>query len=139
VVGLATRGLAAGTIRKGSELARSGPYAFTRNPLYLGSSVLALGFGIMSGNLIGAALLVIPSAIVYPAVIRSEEAELRRRYGREFDDFRNGVPCFFPRRISRRALDAFTFGQFVANGEYNATIGFLAATGVLAIKYFLSF
>jgi len=61
VVGLATRGLAAGTIRKGSELARSGPYAFTRNPLYLGSSVLALGFGIMSGNLIGAALLVIPS------------------------------------------------------------------------------
>lgn len=138
LAGLATRGLAAGTIRKGTELARSGPYAFSRNPLYLGSSLLALGFGVMSGSVLAAAVLLIPSALVYPLVIRNEERHLRERFGREFDAFRDSVPRFFPRRIDRRALESFTFGQFMANGEYNATIGFLAATGILTAKYLIS-
>jgi protein-S-isoprenylcysteine O-methyltransferase Ste14 len=136
--GLVIRGLAAGTIRKGTELATTGPYALTRNPLYLGSSLLAAGFGIMSGSLLAAAVLVVPSAVVYPLVIRNEERHLQRRYGPEFDEFRQRVPCFLPHRLSRRAIETVTFGQFMANGEYNASLGFLAATLVLLVKFRLS-
>lgn len=138
LAGLVVRGLAAGTIRKGSELATTGPYGLTRNPLYLGSSLLAAGFGIMSGSPLGAAFLLVPSAIIYPIVIRKEERHLRQKYGRQFEDFRRRVPCFLPHRISLRALDSVTFGQFLANGEYNASLGFLAATLVLVAKCSLS-
>ena len=137
-IGLAVRGVAAGTIRKGRALAQTGPYGLTRNPLYLGSSLMAVGFGVMSGSAAGAALLIAPSAALYPLIIRNEEAELRARFGPEFDEFRRRVPCFFPRRLRARVLGSFSLRQFMANREYNAAIGFLAATGVLAIKYLLS-
>ena len=138
LLGLLIRGVAAGTIRKGTTLARTGIYAVTRNPLYLGSSLLALAFGVMSGSLAGAAVLVLPSAAVYPLIIRNEEAELRSRFGRDFDTFKDAVPCFFPRRLSRHLLSSFSFQQFLANREYNAAIGFLAATGAMAAKYLLA-
>jgi hypothetical protein len=138
LAGLMVRGLAAGTIRKGTELATSGPYALTRNPLYLGSSLLAIGFAIMSGSLLAAALLLAPSAIVYPVVIRNEERHLRRKYGRQFEDFCSRVPCFLPRRLSRTAWQGATFGQFMTNGEYNASLGFLAATLLLVARYYFS-
>lgn len=138
LAGLVVRGLAAGTIRKGNELATTGPYGLTRNPLYLGSSLLAAGFGIMSGSLAGAAFLLAASAIIYPIVIRSEERHLHQKYGRQFEDFRRRVPCFLPHRVSLRALDSVSFSQFLANGEYNASMGVLAATLVLVVKCYLS-
>src|SRR6185369_449860 len=74
IAGAILRGMAAGVIRKDSKLATAGPYAWTRNPLYFGSSLLALGFGIISANWIAALLLIIPSLVIYPNVIRNEEA-----------------------------------------------------------------
>jgi hypothetical protein len=138
LAGLTIRGVAAGTIRKGSALAEAGPYAFTRNPLYLGSSLLSLGFGIMSGTLAGVALLLVPSALLYPIIIRNEERELTARYGRRFLEYRDRVPCFFPRRVGRGVLDGFSLVRFRANGEYNAATGFLAAAGILILKYWLT-
>jgi protein-S-isoprenylcysteine O-methyltransferase Ste14 len=137
LAGLLVRGVAAGTIIKGRELASSVVYAFTRNPLYLGSSLLALGFGLMSGSPAAAVLLVGASALVYPAIIRNEERELLARYGDRFLEFRDRVPCFFPRAMGPGVARAFTFRRFVQNGEYNATLGFLAVTGFLAAKWWL--
>src|SRR6516165_7355153 len=97
LIGAAFRGLAAGVIKKDSRLATSGPYAWTRNPLYFGSSFLALGFAIMSWNPIAATLVVVPSMIVYPQVIRKEEAHLEKLFGDDFRKYSNAVPRFFPR------------------------------------------
>jgi protein-S-isoprenylcysteine O-methyltransferase Ste14 len=137
LAGLLLRGVAAGTIRKGEELACSGPYAFTRNPLYLGSSLLTLGFAIMSGSLPAAGLLVGISAVVYPRIIRNEERELEAQYGDRFLAFRRRVPRFLPRTIGPGMAETFSFRLFLENGEYNATLGFLGAAGLLAAKWWL--
>src|SRR4051794_6680045 len=72
IAGAILRGMAAGVIRKDSKLATVGPYGWTRNPLYFGSFLLALGFGVMSANWFAALLLIIPSLLIYPNVIRNE-------------------------------------------------------------------
>ena len=80
LLGVVFRGLAAGVIKKDSRLATSGPYAWTRNPLYFGSFLLALGFAVMSSSWLAAALLLVPSAVIYPRVIQKEEAHLEQLF-----------------------------------------------------------
>src|SRR5437868_2379401 len=104
IVGAIFRTLAAGVIKKDSSLAMSGPYAWTRNPLYFGSFFLALGFALMSWDLVAASVLVIPSTLIYPHVIRNEESHLERLFGDDFRRYRNEVPCFFPRLRRGRLL-----------------------------------
>lgn len=133
LVGAAFRLLAAGTIHKNAQLATEGPYAWTRNPLYLGSSLLALGFAIMSASAISAALLLAPSAIVYPKVIAREEAELEDLFPEEFAEYRERTPVFFPR--FRAARMTFSKSQYLANREYNTALGFAAAMGVFVAKW----
>lgn len=133
--GIVFRGSAAGIIRKNTALAQMGPYRVTRNPLYFGSFLLALGFAIMSGNLLAGMLLVIPSALIYPVVIKSEEAYLRDSFGSEFDEFRRRVPCFLPRRIPSKIFESFSLDCYRANREYNAAIGFISMMIVLWLKY----
>ena len=133
--GLLLRGAAGGVIRKNTVLAREGPYRMTRNPLYFGSLLLALGFAIMSRDLGAAALLLIPSALIYPVVIKEEEEHLRRTFGPEFERFRESVPCFIPRRVTSKVFESFSSEQYVSNREYNAALGFVGATGVLLLKY----
>ena len=132
IIGAAFRALAAGVIKKDSRLATSGPYAWTRNPLYFGSSFLALGFAVMSWNPIAAALLLLPSGIIYPRVIRQEEKHLEGLFGDEFRNYRNRVPCFLPR--FRSAALSFSLAQYVSNGEYNTALGFIAAFAIFAFK-----
>jgi hypothetical protein len=84
------------------------------------------------------ALLLVPSALLYPIIIRNEERELTARYGRRFLEYRDRVPCLFPRRVGRGVLDGFSLVRFRANGEYNAATGFLAAAGILILKYWLT-
>jgi protein-S-isoprenylcysteine O-methyltransferase Ste14 len=135
--GAVLRALAAGTIRKDSALARTGLYAWTRNPLYLGSILLAAGFAVMSANGVAAALLLIPSLVVYPGVIRNEEAHLARLFPAEFAAYRNRTPRLLPRTRPRFGLwrSAFSWRQYRANREYNTALGFAAATAVLIVKW----
>ncbi len=136
--GIIFRGSAAGVIRKNTSLAQLGPYRVTRNPLYFGSFLLALGFAIMSGNLVAGVLLVVPSALIYPVVIKSEEAYLRDSFGSEFDEFRRRVPCFLPRRIPSKIFESFSLDCYRANREYNAAIGFVSMMVILWLKYVLT-
>src|SRR4030088_481368 len=97
VVGLGVRAYAAGHLHKQEVLTVTGPYAYTRNPLYLGSAILALGAGIATRSWISAAILVVYFAVVYTVVMRKEEQELRLQHGEGFDEYAAAVSLFFPR------------------------------------------
>ena len=135
--GLLFRGVAAGVIRKDHSLAVCGPYQISRNPLYFGSFLIAVGFSVMSRNLICAALLLIPFTIIYSIVIRQEESHLWDKFGKEYQKFKNEVPRFFPRRFSFLLFKFFSTRQYVSNREYNAAFGFAAASAILVVKYLL--
>jgi protein-S-isoprenylcysteine O-methyltransferase Ste14 len=131
--GALLRALAAGVIRKDSVLTTTGPYAWTRNPLYLGSFLLGLGFAIMSGSWIAAALIVLPSFIVYPNVIEKEEAHLGRLFPEAFRDYRTKVPRFLPRFSPTGS--SFSLKNYVANREYNTALGFVAVLAIFIVKW----
>jgi protein-S-isoprenylcysteine O-methyltransferase Ste14 len=121
--GLCIRALASGHVEKNEVLATSGPYAHTRNPLYLGSIILAIGFLIAARSwwlpLIAAIMLV----FIYVPVIRSEEAFLRTRFP-EFGDYAAQVPRLFPRvRSYQRPPGSFSWHLYWKHREYNAALG----------------
>jgi protein-S-isoprenylcysteine O-methyltransferase Ste14 len=130
--GLILRAYAAGHLRKHQELAVSGPYAFTRNPLYLGSVLLAAGFSIASHSWISTLLLAAYLAIFYPIVIRKEQAELKRMYGDAFVEYASRVPAFWP-RLSPAIVSTgrFSWPLYRRNREYEAAIGLAVAMIIL--------
>ncbi|HEV2489050.1 MAG TPA: isoprenylcysteine carboxylmethyltransferase family protein [Candidatus Acidoferrales bacterium] len=138
LVGILIRAWAAGHLRKHEVLATSGPYAFTRNPLYFGSVILAVGF-ILSGDSIWAGAIVgIYLIFFYPAVMRREEGELLDRYGEEYSVYATRVPLFWPRLWSvsagKSAPVRFSRRRYLQNREYQAAIGFVLGIGVLWTK-----
>jgi protein-S-isoprenylcysteine O-methyltransferase Ste14 len=136
LAGLLFRASAAGVIRKNRELATEGPYRMTRNPLYFGSFLLTLGFAVMAWRIPAALLLLVPFGAIYAGVIRQEERDLEARFRDRFARFRAEVPAFFPRRLRAGLLKSFSLDQYMANREYNAALGFLAAIATLLAKVF---
>lgn len=132
--GLWLRALAAGHVRKNADLTTSGPYAYTRNPLYLGSIIIALGFAAATWNAwIGLVLLVLFLAIYLP-VIRSEEAYLRGAFP-GFDDYARNVPRLVPRLTpARREPGSFSRELYAKHREYNALIGAACLMTALVLK-----
>jgi len=134
-VGLFIRAAAAGHLRKHEELATSGPYSYTRNPLYLGSGVLAAGVVLAGGSWLVAPLVGAYFVLFYAAVIRREERELRSKYGGTFNDYAERVPLFFPRfRAGVDARWAFSWALYARNREYQALLGFVAGVALLWAK-----
>jgi protein-S-isoprenylcysteine O-methyltransferase Ste14 len=140
VAGLLIRALASGHVRKNESLATSGPYAYTRNPLYLGSLVMGLGFCVAARSWwVGVALVVMFFAIYLP-VIRDEEAFLRRTFP-EFEDYARRVPRMLPRLTplsSSQVSAGFSLELYLKHREYNALMGALAMMAGLIVKIFLS-
>jgi len=135
VPGLLIRALASGHVRKNEALATSGPYAYTRNPLYLGSLLVGIGFAIAARSYwIGAALVLMFFAIYMP-VIRSEEAFLREKFP-EFEDYAQRVPRMLPRLTpaSSEAGGGFSMDLYLKHREWNALLGAVAILGVLIAK-----
>lgn len=130
--GLLVRGYAAGHLRKHQQLATSGPYAFTRNPLYFGSVLLAVGFSVASHSWISTALLAAYLGIFYPAVIRREQAELQAVYGDAFVKYAAQVPAFWPRLSPAMAsTQRFSWPLYRQNREYEAAVGLAVAMAIL--------
>lgn len=130
--GLVLRGYAAGYLRKHKQLAVSGPYAFTRNPLYLGSILLAAGFSVASHSWISTLLLAAYLAIFYPAVIRREQTELKALYGAAFVEYAAQVPAFWPRLSpATPSTEQFSWPLYKQNREYEAAIGLAVAMAIL--------
>jgi len=133
-VGLLLRGYAAGHLRKHKQLAVSGPYAFTRNPLYLGSVLLAAGFSVASHSWISTLLLAAYLAIFYPVVIRREQDELKTLYGAAFEQYSAQVPAFWPRLSPAiPSTIRFSWPLYRQNREYEAAIGLAVAMAILWI------
>ncbi len=136
VLGAVIRALAAGVIRKDSALATSGIYGLTRNPLYLGSSLVAAGFAIMSWNEIAASLLLLPFVVIYPTVIVREEEHLAKLFPDDFRQYKSKVPRFFP-RLTLHFRPAFSLDQYFSNREYNTALGLVGALALLLAERYL--
>lgn len=146
LAGLLLRALASGYVRKNETLATSGPYAYTRNPLYLGSLLIGTGFCLAARNWwLGIALVIIFVAIYLP-VIGAEETFLRASFP-EFAEYTRRVPRFFPRLVAHshaqpRGVNpsdgAFSFALYRQHREYNALLGALAMLAALIAKMLIA-
>jgi protein-S-isoprenylcysteine O-methyltransferase Ste14 len=134
-IGLLVRASASGHVRKNEQLAMTGPYAYTRNPLYLGSIIIAGGFGIASLNAWIAAIIVVFFLAVYLPVIRNEEAFLRTKFP-EFENYATSVPRLVPRIVSSGNAGAFSWELYLQHREYNALLGSLILLAILIAKLF---
>lgn len=141
--GLALRGYAAGYVRKNAELTRTGPYAHTRNPLYLGSMLLAFGFAVAARRPWLGALLVGLFLAIYWPVIRAEEAFLRAAFP-DFDAYAAAVPRLLPRLtpapapVASGTSGSFSPERYLHHREYNALIGAAALYGALLLRQWLA-
>jgi protein-S-isoprenylcysteine O-methyltransferase Ste14 len=138
LAGLAIRAVSAGYIVKGKRLSTTGPFARSRNPLYLGSFVLGLGFAIASASWILAAAVPALFALVYCPVMRREEEFLRRKFGAEYEAYARIVPLFFPRPGRRfQGEGKFRWELYRKNREYEAAAGYAAIILFLVVKMML--
>ncbi len=136
--GVAVRACASGHVKKNEELTTSGPYAYTRNPLYLGSIIIAAGFALASRNPWIAVILIALFLVIYLPVIRSEEEYLRSRFP-EFEDYCSRVPRMLPRLRPAPGTQGGSFSAklYLQHREYNALIGAAAMIAALALKIVL--
>jgi len=139
VLGLLIRGLASGHLKKNQELATTGPYAHTRNPLYLGSLIIAVGFAIAARSLWIAALLLVMLFAIYLPVIRSEEEFLAANFP-AYADYARRVPRLVPtlRPAANRDWE-FSWDLYWKHREYNATLGSAAIMAALVLKLLRNF
>ncbi|HET9406261.1 MAG TPA: isoprenylcysteine carboxylmethyltransferase family protein [Candidatus Sulfotelmatobacter sp.] len=139
VPGLLIRALASGHVRKNEALATTGPYAYTRNPLYLGSLLIGLGFAIMARSWwIGIALIAM-FFVIYLPVIRDEERFLRNKFP-EFEGYSARVPRIFPGITRLRGSEhsgGFSKELYLQHREYNALLGALGIVAALIAKMML--
>lgn len=135
--GIALRAAASGHVKKNRELTTSGPYAYTRNPLYLGSILIAIGFAIAAQSLWLGLALVIMFLVIYLPVIRSEEDFLRATFP-DFDAYTAKVPRLFPRLTpASREPGSFSPALYRKHREYNALMGSAALYAALIVKLWL--
>jgi protein-S-isoprenylcysteine O-methyltransferase Ste14 len=133
-VGLLIRALASGHVRKNEQLATSGPYAYTRNPLYLGSIIIAAGFALASRSWWVGVIAIVILLSIYVPVIHGEEEFLRARFP-EFDDYTRRVPRLFPRLWARASSpEGFSWHLYWKHREYNAVLGAALMVAALLLK-----
>ena len=141
IPGLWLRAYASGYVKKNMELTVTGPYAFTRNPLYLGSMLIAFGFALASRSIWIALALAVLFALIYIPVIRSEEAFLRSKFD-GFEAYASRVPRLLPRLLPARTDEAgrgsFSAALYRKHREYNALIGAVAIYAALALRIYFS-
>lgn len=137
VPGVVIRALASGQLQKNEQLATAGPYAYTRNPLYLGSLILSIGFALASRSWWIVAGIVLLFFAIYLPVIRTEEAFLREKFP-HFDDYARQVPRLLPRiGASGKNGGAFSLDLYRKHREYNAALGAAAMLVALVAKMLL--
>lgn len=143
--GLWLRGYASGYVRKNAELATSGPYAHTRNPLYLGSMLIAFGFAAAAASWLILAALALLFAIIYVPTIQGEEAYLREHFA-GFDAYARQVPRLLPRLTPAVTSSpggilaprgSFSRELYMRHREYNSAMGVVGLYLALAARLLL--
>lgn len=125
LLGEAVRVWAAGHLEKGREVTASGPYGWTRHPLYAGSTLIGIGLAIASASAVVAAIVLGYLAVTLTAAIRTEEAHLTEKFGAAYPEYRAGRHS-----VARR----FSLERAMRNREYRAAIGVLVVLGILLWK-----
>ena len=133
-LGLLIRGLASGQVKKDRELTTTGPYTYVRNPLYLGSIIIGLGFVIAARDTWIAVALLLYFVAVYVPVIRAEQVYLRGEFP-GYAEYLRSVPSLLPRTLWFRGVTAGFSGElYFRHREYNALLGTAAMLAVLIAK-----
>lgn len=130
LMGVLIRAWASGHIMKNDRLATSGPYAFTRNPLYVGSFLIAVGFGLVAHWLVVLGVIAF-FLLIYAPTIARERANIENRFPVAYEHYAANVPAFFPRLTPWRndALGTsthFSPSLYVKHGEWKAALAFIA-------------
>jgi protein-S-isoprenylcysteine O-methyltransferase Ste14 len=133
IMGLLLRGWAAGHLEKNIRLATGGPYAWVRNPLYLGTVLVAAGLVIASRRPALTLLFALAFVLVYLPAVQREEEYLRELFS-DFDEYSRAVPGFLPRKPIKAPAGAFRMDLYWRNEEYQALLGFLAGAAWLIAK-----
>ena len=132
-LGLLLRAWATGHLEKNIRLAESGPYAYVRNPLYLGTMLVAAGLVIASRRWLLAVLFAVVFVFIYLPVIELEEQHLRHLFP-SFEAYAQRVPALWPTRGASKSDYHFQWALYVRNREYQALLGWLAGMALLVAK-----
>ena len=134
IPGVLLRALASGHVKKNEELTTTGPYAYTRNPLYLGSLIMAIGFALAARSVWVLIIIVLMFLVIYLPVIRGEEVFLRSTFP-AFEEYARSVPRLLPRaRAFGQAPGSFSRQLYWQHREYNAVLGTAALMAALVAK-----
>ena len=136
LAGLALRAWASGHLRKNDALTTTGPYAYTRNPLYLGSFLIGTGFTIAAGRWELAVLFGVLFLGIYVPVMRVESETLEELFGHKYRRYAQDVPLFLPwfKKYESQTSSRFDSALYKRYREYQAAIGFVVAFVILVIK-----
>ena len=122
IVGESIRLWAAGHLEKSKEVTQSGPYRYTRHPLYLGSSLIGIGMAVVANNLIVAAIVIAYLALTLTAAMRSEEAHLREKFGDAYDAYAE--------KRAPKVERSFSWQRAIYNREHHTIAGLVVGTVV---------
>lgn len=139
LLGVFTRFWSAGHIVKSDKLSDTGPYAFTRNPLYLGSFFSGLGIFVLVHNWWLLGIFVLGFALFYGDTIRSEEEYLGGKFGEDFERYKRNVPVFFPRLWPHKSDDEshFSWQQVIRNKEHKYFLSSVLVLGLIFLVAYL--
>jgi protein-S-isoprenylcysteine O-methyltransferase Ste14 len=126
ILGECLRLWAAGHLEKSKEVTRSGPYRFTRHPLYLGSSLIGVGLAIVANAWLVSLLVGLYLVLTLTAAMRSEEAHLREKFGDEYDAY--------AQKRAAPMTRTFSWSRAIGNREHHAMAGLAAGLILLALK-----
>ncbi len=133
LLGLLLRAWATGHVEKNIRLAESGPYAYLRNPLYVGTLLVAAGFAIASRRWPLAVLFAAVFLLIYLPAIELEEQHLRKLFP-SFAAYAQRVPALWPTLSPVKSDQRFRWDLYLRNREYQALIGFTLGVALLAAK-----
>jgi protein-S-isoprenylcysteine O-methyltransferase Ste14 len=134
IPGLLLRAFASGHVQKDKQLTTSGPYSYMRNPLYLGSLIMAAGFAIAARNWWIVALMLLLFILIYVPVIAGEERYLREAFP-EYEEYARRVLRFVPRLTAYGNQKAeYSWARYWKHREYQASLGCAILLAILAVK-----
>ncbi len=135
-LGLVVRTWASGHLRKEKKLAVSGPYRYSRNPLYLGNFILGIGIAAGAYSWWVLAIAGLYFALFYPILILEEKKRMKELFPQEYEEYGKKVPLFFPsfRKRNDSSPEKFSWLLYKQNKEYRALLGTAAFWLLLITK-----
>lgn len=134
--GLSIRAWASGHIKKERELAVSGPYQYTRNPLYLGNFILGLSVAVGTNSWWCVLIFAAYFLVFYPPVIKEERERMKRLFPAKYEEYKKHVPLFFPKLkpLFSASPIKFSWSLYRKNREYRALFGSFIFWAILVGK-----